>query len=92
MNDIKALLPIGSIVLMEGGQKKLMVYGVKQTDLTDDTTYDYIGVVYPEGSMGEGTQFFFNHEDIAEVIFKGYEDTEREDFIERLDQYYKQNS
>lgn len=88
--EIKNLLPIGSIVLLEGGTKKLMIYGVKQIDSEDNVEYDYIGVVYPEGNMGKGTQFLFNHADIKEVIFKGFEDDERNTFIEKLDNYYKQ--
>lgn len=88
--NIKQLLPIGSIVLLEGGSKRLMVYGVKQTDNSDNQTYDYIGVVYPEGNMGEGTQFLFNHEDIADIIFRGFEDSERDDFIDKLYNYFKE--
>ena len=75
---------------MEGGEKKLMIYGVKQTDNEDQKEYDYIGVVYPEGNMGQGTQFLFNHSDIKEVYYRGYEDEERDEFIERLDEYYEQ--
>lgn len=88
--DIRELLPIGSVVLMEGGEKKLMIYGVKQTDNEDQKEYDYIGVVYPEGNMGQGTQFLFNHSDIKEVYYRGYEDEERDEFIERLAEYYEQ--
>ena len=28
--NIKELLPIGSVVLLKGGKKRLMVFGVKQ--------------------------------------------------------------
>lgn len=85
--EIKELLPIGSVVLLEGGEKKLMIFGVKQT--AGEEEYDYISVIYPEGNLGndEG-QFFFQHKDIKEVIFRGYEDDEREDFIERLADFY----
>ena len=89
--NIKELLPIGSIVLMEGGTKKLMIYGVKQTDQEDNELYDYIGVVYPEGNMGEGTQFLFNHEDIKEIVFRGYTDEERVNFLEKLEAYYMES-
>lgn len=89
--EVKGLLPIGSVVLMEGASKKLMICGVKQTDNTEDILYDYIGVVYPEGNMGEGTQFLFNHEDIAEVFHRGFEDEERDEFIDKLDAYYMNN-
>lgn len=86
---IQDLLPIGSIVLLEGGEKRLMIYGVKQTEQDTQTEYDYIGVVYPEGNMGKGTQFLFNHDQIKEICFKGFEDDERADFMERLADYYE---
>lgn len=87
--EIKDLLPIGSVVLLEEGKKKLMIFGVKQTNEEDGVEYDYISVMYPEGNMGGKTQFLFNHEDIFEVVFKGYEDEERDEFIEKLSQFYK---
>ena len=88
--DIKELLPIGSVVLLEGGKKRVMIYGIKQTDQDTQEEYDYIGVVYPEGNMGQGTQFLFNHDKIVEVFFKGYDDEERQGFIQRLADYYAQ--
>jgi len=85
---IKELLPIGSVVLLNNGKKRLMIFGIGQTDLTNKKSYDYIGVMYPEGNMGEGTQFLFNHSDIKEVFFKGFEDEERSKFIEVLEKSY----
>ena len=89
-NNIKELLPIGSVALLEGAQKRVMIYGVKQTDNETDIEYDYIGVVYPEGCMGDGSSFFFNHEQIDQVFYRGFEDEERDAFIERLEAYYDQ--
>ena len=86
--EIKELLPIGSVVLLEEGKKKLMIFGVKQTDNETEKEYDYIGVLYPEGSLGEKGQFLFNHQDIKEVVFKGFEDEERTSFLEHLAEYY----
>lgn len=86
--DFKELLPIGSVVLLNNGQKRLMIYGVGQTDETNHVDYDYIGVMYPEGNMGEGSQFLFNHKDIAEVYFRGYSDEERDRFLVALQQVY----
>lgn len=85
--EIKELLPIGSVVLLEGGEKKLMIFGVKQT--ANDEEYDYIGVIYPEGNLGDDAgQFFFQHKDIKEIVFRGYEDEERENFIGQLENFY----
>lgn len=86
--EIKNLLPIGSVVQLAGAEKKLMIYGVKQTDNESGAEYDYIGVIYPEGNIGQETQFLFNHNHIEEIIYRGYEDEEREDFIEKLSAYY----
>lgn len=88
--EIKDLLPIGSVVLLEGGKKRVMIYGVRQIEQETQEEYDYIGVVYPEGNMGQGSQFVFNHDKIQEVFFKGYEDEERQDFIQKLSDYYAQ--
>jgi hypothetical protein len=87
-NNIRELLPIGSVVLLKEGKKKAMIFGIKQTDKASGKEYDYIGVVYPEGNLGEQLQFFFQHENIDQVFFRGYEDEERNSFIEKLAAYY----
>lgn len=87
--EIRDLLPIGSVVLLKNGKKRLMIFGVKQNDGETGVEYDYIGVLYPEGNMGEGTQVLFNHSDVEKVFFRGYEDNDRKSFLEHLDQFYK---
>ena len=88
MIDFNELLPIGSVVLLKNATKRLMIFGVGQTDKTDDVDYDYIGVMYPEGNMGDGTQYLFNHSDIDRVDFRGLDDAERGDFVEKLRSVY----
>lgn len=87
--NIQDLLPIGSVILLKGAKKRIMIYGVKQTDAATQIDYDYIGVVYPEGSMGKGSQLLFNHDQIEEVSFRGLEDEERDAFIAKLAEYYQ---
>ena len=87
--DIRQLLPIGSVVLLKCGRKKVMIYGVKQTDKSSGIEYDYISVLYPEGNMGEAGQFLFNHSDIDEIYFRGCEDEERDRFIDKLARFYE---
>ena len=89
--DFKELLPIGSVVLLKEAKKKLMVFGVGQTNAEDGKDYDYIGVMYPEGNMGQGTQYLFNHSDIDEIFFRGFENDERDEFIDRLQAFYEKN-
>ncbi|MCC8029663.1 MAG: DUF4176 domain-containing protein [Lachnospiraceae bacterium] len=78
------LLPIGSIILLKDAKKRLMIYGIGQRDETNKKDYDYVGVMYPEGNMGEGSQFLFNHGDIDQVFFRGFEDEERSAFLNRI--------
>lgn len=87
--NIEDLLPIGSIVLLKGGEKRLMICGVKQSDLENpNKIYDYLGVFYPEGHIGKDFQYLFDHEQIDKIIFRGYEDQERKDFFARLASFY----
>lgn len=87
---IEKLLPIGSVVLLEGGEKRLMITGILQSEAGGDgTEFDYLGVLYPEGHIGEKFQYMFNHEDIKEIFFVGYEDSERTAFLKQLSGIYE---
>ncbi|MBO6134279.1 MAG: DUF4176 domain-containing protein [Lachnospiraceae bacterium] len=82
---MKELLPIGSVVLLRNGRKKLMIIGIKQADAENPSViFDYSGVMYPEGYLGEKSFFLFNHKDIVDVIFTGYTNVEREEFISKV--------
>lgn len=90
MKNVKELLPIGSIVRLNNGAKSLMIVGVMQSDAAGaGKEYDYLGVMYPEGHLGEGFQYLFNQEDIREIRFRGFEDPERETFLGRLAAFYE---
>ena len=78
------LLPIGSVVTLEEGKHKLMIFGVKQTHSETGKLYDYAGVLYPEGNVGTEYQMLFNHDKIKSIEFRGYENEERERFIGKL--------
>lgn len=90
---IKNLLPIGSVIMLKGGVKKLMITGIKvSTEEEPEKYYDYIGVFYPEGYIGAQSCFLFNHDDINDVIFKGYNNPEREEFIKFIDSQFDAES
>ncbi len=88
---IQNLLPIGSVVLLKNGEKKLMIIGIMQKDAgRRKKNYDYLGELYPEGHISEGLhQYLFNHEDINEIVFHGYEDAERTEFLKKLSDTYE---
>lgn len=82
---MKNLLPIGSVVTLNGGKKSLMIIGIMQKD-DEDNIYDYVSCVFPEGYIDAETFFLFNHEDIAEVAFVGCINAESQTYIELLKQ------
>lgn len=84
-------LPIGSIVILKNGGKKLMIFGIMQSDQSEQNSqeYDYIAVPYPEGNMGQDYQYLFNAEDIDQIVSRGFEDDERNQFLSKLDAYLK---
>ena len=53
------LLPLGSIVVLKNGYKKLMVIGRKQIQQSENKIWDYLGVLYPEGYLGLSYTFLF---------------------------------
>lgn len=87
--NVRELLPIGSVIWLKEAKRPLMIFGIKQSNLETNEEYDYIGVLYPEGNMGTDSQFLFQHEDIESVEFIGYETEERETFIDKLEEFYK---
>lgn len=87
---INELLPIGSVVLLKDGEKRLMIDGVMQSDAGGNgDTYDYLGILYPEGHIGDQFQYLFNHDDIDKIFFRGYEDEERNEFLRKLSGFFE---
>lgn len=76
MNADKDLLPIGSVVVLKNGSKKLMIYGRKQIQWGVKKVWDYVACLYPEGNISEKYNVFFDHIEIDKVLFRGYEDDE----------------
>lgn len=68
-------LPLGSIVIMNGGVKKLMIVTRAVAAKYDGgmKNFDYGACFYPEGIAGENL-LYFNHEDIFKIVAKGYQD------------------
>ncbi|UOY91676.1 DUF4176 domain-containing protein [Ectobacillus sp. JY-23] len=83
----QTLLPIGSVVLLKQGTKKLMIYGRKQELASDQIIYDYVGCLYPEGYLNPDYTYVFNHGDIAAVIFMGYKDEDEKIYVTKMEQF-----
>ena len=72
----RKLLPIGSVVLLKDGTKRVMICGRIQSKAGDDTIYDYSACLYPEGIVDPSSMYFFNHDVIDRVFFMGFQDQE----------------
>ena len=83
------LLPLGSVILLKDGQKRLMNFGIKQVNNDDQKTYDYIGCLYPEGHIGQDHLYLFNHEDIEKIEFVGFVDSEFQVFRAKVEEELK---
>jgi len=78
-------LPIGSVVILKGGKKKVMITGYFSVEGNNiDKIYDYNGCLFPEGYLRSDQTCLFNHEQIEEVFFMGLENEEQKKFKEWL--------
>lgn len=78
--DPEEFLPVGSVVLLNGGEKRVMICGRIQAQAGADVIYDYSACYYPEGIIDPKSMFFFNRDAIETVYFRGYEDQEELDY------------
>ena len=69
-------LPIGTVVLLKNGSKRVMIYGRKQIHVETGQEWDYLACLYPEGNINEEFMYLFNHDQIDKVFYLGYKDEE----------------
>lgn len=83
---MQGILPIGTVVLLEGSDKKAMIIGVCQQLEGDNTrVWDYVGVPYPEGYLGSKYTFVFDGDQIQDICQLGYQDEEQKALKIRID-------
>lgn len=81
-------LPIGSVVRLKEGQKRLMITGflqMEQDEKGQKNIWDYSGCLYPEGMLTSEANYVFNHSQIEKVYFVGLVDEEEEEFKKKLE-------
>lgn len=88
----KSLLPIGSVVLLKGGQKRLMICGRIQTDVATGITYDYSACYYPDGILNSKELFMFNNDNIQRLFFIGFQDGEELAFRQFIEDELKEKN
>ena len=83
--------PLGSILIVRGGVKKMMIIarGVAAEIHGSPKVFDYAGCPYPEGLIGDQLMYF-NHADIAKVVFEGFQDEDESIMVENINEWLKQ--
>ena len=81
----EGFLPIGTVVMLKGGRKRVMITGfLTYGNDEKDKLYDYNGCMYPEGVISSTTTLLFNHDQIEKVYYTGLIDEEEKEFKEKL--------
>lgn len=82
---VEKFLPLGTVVLLKTGKKKLMITGYCCTGKeAEGKVFDYSGCLYPEGIIKSDQALMFNHDQIDKVYHVGYVDEESQKFGELL--------
>ncbi len=72
--DYKNLLPLGSVVGLKETEPYIMICGRIVCAEGDDTIYDYVGCLYPEGVGKNDELIFFDRDAVETVYFIGFQD------------------
>ena len=84
---IEGLLPIGSVVLLKGGNHRVMITGYAQKMVNrEDAIYDYVACPYPEGFIGPDQNYLFDREQVEKIHSIGYQTEGQEAYVEKVEQ------
>ena len=83
-------LPLGSIVVVNGGVKKYVITarGIQVKVNGENHFFDYGACLYPEGMMGDQL-LYFQHSNISKVVFQGFSDEDNKMMVETIQQAYE---
>ncbi len=78
-------LPVGTVVLLQNGTKRVMINGFCTMDASNpNRIFDYSGVLFPEGSLSSDQTLLFDHNQIVRVDHMGLVDDEEKTFKVKL--------
>lgn len=80
------LLPIGSIVVLKGGNRKGMIVGRAQKSIDSGNYFDYSACLYPEGVLDSHKLVLFNQDQIESIHYIGFQDKEALDYQKVLNE------
>lgn len=78
-------LPIGTVAMLKGGSKRVMVTGFCAIDQEkQEKIWDYSGCMYPEGFLSSTQTCLFDHDQIDKIYHLGLVDDEEKEFKKTL--------
>lgn len=87
---LEKYLPIGTVVMLKGGKKRVMITGFCSiAEENKEKTYDYSGCLYPEGYLTANQVCLFDHEQIEKIYHLGLIDEEEKSFKVKLENFMK---
>lgn len=86
---MKELLPIGTVLTLKEGTRKLMVTGRLQREKKTGKVYDYAACLWPEGMIDSRYCYLFNNENVHILYHIGYQSTEEFQYRTILDEQIK---
>lgn len=86
-------LPIGTVCLLKGGKKKVMITGyLPIPNEQKDVMYDYSACIFPEGILSSEQTAVFNHDQIQEICYMGFNNDEFLNFNNKITEALKKNT
>lgn len=75
---MKRFLPVGTIVKLDikSDDKYMILARLAKKSEKEPELWDYCGCRVPQGFIVQETAVFFQHEDIKQLLFIGYQDEE----------------
>ena len=80
-------LPLGTVVTLKNIDRTIMINGYLPNVVGKEiNTFDYVGIIFPEGNLINGNTLYFNDDSIDKVLFRGYESDEFNEFLKRFNE------
>lgn len=85
-------LPLGSVVILKGGIKKLLIVarGLTVNYGDEEKFFDYGASDYPMGIIGDQLAYF-NHDAITKVVFEGFSDDDDKVVVDNINRFIAEN-
>ena len=96
MEEKGKFLPIGTVVLLKGGKREIMITSYciipngevydknGKVDNPQQQIFDYGACFYPEGMIVSDQTFAFNHDQIDRICYMGYETDKQKNLSDAL--------